>query len=79
MPPKIRKVVVRQPAVLGCGRQYLMANFDAQPEASNSGSCKNGHVLLIYVQNAKSIVKTIDLLCINRITVSVLGWLCAFY
>ena len=61
MPPKIRKVVVRQPGVLGCGRQYLMANFDAQPEASNSGSCKNGHVLLIYVQNAKSIVKTIDI------------------
>ena len=61
MPPKIRKVVVRQPGVLGCGRQYLMGNFDAQPEASNSGSCKNGHVLLIYVQNAKSIVKTIDI------------------
>ena len=45
MPPKIRKVVVRQPGVLGCGRQYLMANFDAQTEASNSGSCKNGHVI----------------------------------
>ena len=52
MPPK-KKMRVQQTGIKALSRQYLESNFSLPDDVTESTSCKNGHVLLQYLEKDK--------------------------
>ena len=53
MPPKKKMCVQVQTGKEALSRQYLESNFSLPDDVTESTSCKNGHVLLQYLEKDK--------------------------